>query len=193
MIAYLKGSVLEKGREHVIVFVGDPTSPNGLRGAGVGYLVKVTTQLVASLEKGSEACLYTHHVIREDANELIGFATVVELELFTKFISVSGIGPKMALHLMSLGPVGSVRQAVERGDVSYLESAQGVGRKTAQRVVLELKGKLVTDDDPGEGGDEAVSALENLGYPRYQAREAVKDLDGTTEERIKSALKILSR
>ncbi len=182
MIAFLKGSVLEKGREHVILLVGD-----------IGYLVKVPTHLLAALEKGNEARLYTHQIIREDANDLVGFATVAELELFWKFITVSGVGPKMALQLLSLGTVESLRGAVERGDVSYLESASGVGRKTAQRVVLELKGKLVTDDDPGEGGDEAVSALENLGYPRHKAREIVKDLDGTTEERIKSALKILSR
>lgn len=183
MIAYLKGTVLEKGKEHVILLCGD-----------VGYLLQLPTQLMASVEKGKEARFYTHHVVREDASDLMGFATAQELDFFLKLISVSGVGPKMGLHLMSLGPVESIRKAVENGDVSYLESAQGVGRKSAQRVILELKGKLITDDEPGGGSDEVVSALENLGYPRHKAREIVKDLaDGSTEERIKLALKQLSR
>ena len=183
MIAYLKGKVLEKGREHVILLCGD-----------VGYLVSLPNQLFAALEKGQEAALFIHQIIREDANALVGFATVQELEFFWKLISVSGVGPKMALAVMSLGPVESVRQAVEKGDVAYIESAHGVGRKSAQRVVLELKGKLITDEEPGKGGDEVVSALENLGYPRHLAREVVKELaDGSTEERIKLALKQLSR
>lgn len=183
MIAYLKGIVLEKGKEHVILLCND-----------VGYLVQLPTHLLASVEKGGEARFYTHHVVREDASDLMGFATVHELDMFLKLITVSGVGPKMALHLMSLGPVEGIRGAVERGDVSYLESAQGVGRKTAQRVVLELKGKLVTDDEPGGGNDEAVSALENLGYPRARAREAIGAVgEGTTEERIRAALKVLAK
>lgn len=183
MISYLKGIVLEKGREHVILLCGD-----------VGYLVSVGAPLLAGLEKGQEARLYTHHIVREDAAALVGFASMAELEFFWKLISVSGVGPKMGLHLMALGPVEHVRRAVENGDVAYIESAHGVGRKTAQRIVLELKGKLITDDAPGEGGDEAVSALENLGYPRHRAREAVNGLgEGTTEERIRAALKILAK
>jgi len=184
MIAFLKGTVLEKGKDHVILLCGD-----------VGYLVQVPTTLLASLEQGKEARLYTHHVIREDASDLMGFATLAELAFFWKLISVSGVGPKMGLHVMSLGPVEALRKAVERGDVTYIESAQGVGRKSAQRIVLELKGKLITDEEPGEGGDEVVSALENLGYPRHKAREIVKGLGegGSTEERIKSALRILAK
>lgn len=183
MIAYLKGTVLEKGKEHVILLCGD-----------VGYLVQLPMHLMASVEKGGEARFYTHHVVREDASDLMGFATAGELDFFLKLISVSGVGPKMGLHLMSLGPVESIRRAVEKGDIAFLESAQGVGRKSAQRVVLELKGKLITDDEPGEGGDEVVSALENLGYPRYKVREIVNDLaEGTTEERIKLALRQLSK
>ena len=182
MIAYLKGTVLEIGKEHVILLCGD-----------VGYLIQLPAHLMASVEKGKEARFYTHHVVREDASDLMGFATAQELDFFLKLISVSGVGPKMGLHLMSLGPVESIRKAVENGDVSYLESAQGVGRKSAQRVILELKGKLVTEDEPGGGSDEAVSALENLGYPRAKAREIVGAMEGTTEERIRAALKVLSR
>lgn len=183
MIAYLKGSVLEKGKDRVIVLCGD-----------VGYLVQLPTTLLASVEKGAPIRLYTHQIVREDALDLVGFASLPELEFFWKLISVSGVGPKMALAVMSLGPVESVRKAVEKGDVAYIESAHGVGRKSAQRIVLELKGKLITDEEPGEGGDEVISALENLGYPRHRVREIVKELAaGSTEERIKLALKQLSR
>ena len=183
MIAYLKGSVLEKGKDRVILLCGD-----------VGYMVQLAPALLASLEKGKEARLYTHQVVREDAVELVGFASVQELEFFWKLISVSGVGPKMAMHILSLGPVESVRRAVEKGDVAFIESAHGVGRKSAQRVVLELKGKLITDEDAGEGSDEVVSALENLGYPRHKARDIVKDLDeGSTEEKIRAALKVLAK
>lgn len=183
MIAYLKGIVLEKGKEHVILLCNE-----------VGYLVQLPMHLIASVEKGGEARFYIHHIVREDASDLMGFATVDELDFFLKLISVSGVGPKMGLHLMSLGPVGSIRAAVEKGDVSFLEGAQGVGRKSAQRVILELKGKLVTDDEPGGGNDEAVSALENMGYPRAKVREAVGAVgEGTTEDRVRAALKVLSR
>lgn len=183
MIAYLKGTVLEKGKDNVILLCGD-----------VGYLVQLPAALLLSVEKGSNIRLYTHQIVREDALDLVGFASLAELEFFWKLISVSGVGPKMGLNIMSLGPVESIRRAVEKGDIAYIESAHGVGRKSAQRLVLELKGKLITDDEPGEGSDEVVSALENLGYPRHLAREVVKDLaDGSTEERIKSALKQLSR
>lgn len=183
MIAYLKGTVLEKGKEHVILLCND-----------VGYLVQLPTHLAASAERGGFAAFYTHHVVREDASDLMGFASSEELGFFLQLISVSGVGPKMGLHLMSLGPVASIRGAVEKGDVAFLESAQGVGRKTAQRVVLELKGKLVTDDEPGGGSDEAVSALENLGYPRARVREAVAAVGaGSTEERVRAALKLLAK
>jgi Holliday junction DNA helicase RuvA len=183
MIAYVKGLVLEKGHEHVILLSG-----------GIGYLVSVATPLLASLEKGKEVGLFTHHIVREDADALVGFSSMAELEFFWKLISVSGVGPKMALHLMELGPVQAIRRALEQGDVAFIESAHGVGRRTAQRIILELKGKLITDDDPGTGSDEAVSALENLGYPRHRAREAVTGLgEGTTEERIRAALKVLAK
>lgn len=183
MIAYLNGTVLEKGKDRIILLCGD-----------VGYLVTLPAPLLASVGKGTPLRLYTHQIVREDALDLVGFSSLAELEFYWKLISVSGVGPKMALNVMSLGPVENVRRAVEKGDIAYIESANGVGRKSAQRVVLELKGKLITDEEPGEGVDEVVSALENLGYPRHVARDVAKELaDGTTEERIKLALKQLSR
>lgn len=185
MIAYLKGIVLEKTKDALVLLAGD-----------IGYRVGVLPSVLSTYQKGDPLRLHTHLIVRDDAHELVGFLTMDELEFFWRFTGVSGVGPKMAMHLLALGPIEVLRAAVERGDVSFLEGAQGVGRKTAQRVVLELKGKLVSDEDPGAGtGDEVVSALENLGYPRVRVRDIVSALgtEGTTEERIKQALKHLAK
>ena len=184
MIAYLKGSVLEKGKDYAIVLCGP-----------VGYKVQMHERTLLALSKESPVTLYTHQVIREDAHELYGFATLRELEFFWRLTSVSGVGPKMAMHLLAIGMVETLSRAIEKGDVEFLSSAHGVGKKSAQRVVLELRGKLVDEEALPEGDGEVVSALENLGYPRTQAREAVKllDPDASTQDRIKQALKSLSR
>ena len=184
MIAYLKGRVLEKGKEFVILLVGD-----------TGYRLGVPSRLLASLQKGDEAALYTHEVCRDDARELYGFSSMPELEFFWKLTSVSGVGPRMAMHLLSLGSVESIGKAVEKADVEYLAGAQGVGRKTAQRVVLELRGKLTNDEEASGEVSEVVSALENLGYHRARIREIVGTLpqDASTEERIKQALRQLAK
>jgi Holliday junction DNA helicase RuvA len=184
MISYLKGAVLEKGKDFLIVLAGD-----------LGYRVSVTSAVLGQVAKSDKIELYTQEVIREDSRELFGFPSMKELEFFWRLTTVSGVGPKMAMHIISLGTVESVSKAIDKGDIEYIESAQGVGKKTAQRVVLELKGKLVGDGEfAGEAG-EVVSALENLGYHRAKAREAVGALTpgGTTEDRIKAALKYLSK
>lgn len=185
MIAYLKGSVLEKGKDFAVILTGD-----------IGYRVSMPERTLIALKKGEKAELFTHQVIREDSHELYGFPSMKELEFFWKLTTVSGVGPKMALHLLSLGLVDSLTKAIDKGDVDYLSSAQGVGKKTAQRVVLELRGKLLDDDGVIVGTDgEVISVLENLGYPRARARDVVKTLgpDGTTEEKIKLALRQLAK
>lgn len=184
MIAYLNGRVLEKGKDFAILVCGE-----------IGYKIGLGPVLLAALEKGVPASLYIHEVTRDDGRELFGFAAMKELEFFWKLTGVSGVGPKMAMHLLALGPVESVAKAIDKGDVAFLESAQGVGKKTAQRVVLELRGKLVSDDMPTGEASEVVSALENLGYARNKVRDIVNALPegGSTEERIKQALKHLAK
>ena len=183
MIAYLSGKILEKGKDFAIVLAGE-----------VGYKVQLAPAALKSLEKGASVKLYTHQVVRDDAQELFGFLSMKELEFFERLISVKGVGPKMALHLLALGTVEEVSHAIDRGDIDYLSSAQGVGKKTAQRAVLDLRGKLVSDTGSREGSDLA-SALENLGYPRAKAHEAARSVgvEGTMEERLKAALKLMSR
>ncbi len=192
MIAYLKGTVLEKGKGFVIVVVGDPSTALG---TGIGYRISLPERTLAPMEKGQVVRLYTHQVVREDLQELYGFDSMKELEFFWKLTAVSGVGPKMALHLLSLGLVDSVSKAIEKGDIEYLTGAQGVGKKTAQRVVLELKGKLVGAGEVSGPSSETISALENLGYPRSRAREVVAALpaDASTEEKIRMALRQLSK
>jgi Holliday junction DNA helicase RuvA len=182
MIAYLSGKILEKGKGFAIVLAGE-----------IGYKVQLAESVLKSLEKGTPVKFYTHQVIREDAQELFGFTTMQELEFFWRLISVTGVGPKMALHLLALGTIEDIGRAIDRGDIDYLSSASGVGKKTAQRLVLDLRGKLVSEGTV-EGSDLA-SALENLGYPRAKAHEAARSVgvEGTMEERLKAALKLMSR
>ena len=183
MIAYLKGTVLEKGKDFIILLVGD-----------IGYRVSVFGRLLAA-EKGAAVSLYTHQIVREDSQELCGFPGMKELEFFWRLTSVSGVGPKMAMHLLALGEIDSLARAIDKGDVGYLASAQGVGKKSAQRVVLELKGKLVGGDEVSGTSSEAISALENLGYAKVRARDAVAAQadDLSTEEKVKLALRHLSK
>ncbi len=179
MISYLSGSILNKGKDHAIVLVHD-----------IGYKVSISSATLESLTIGAPIILYTHDHIREDARDLFGFTEQADLVLFEKLISVSGVGPKMGLTVLSLGS-DRVRDAIAKGDVGILTSASGVGKKTAQKIILDLKGVLseqgITTIDT-----DAVEALRRLGYSAVEARDALAMVSGATvEEKIKAALKVL--
>jgi len=184
MIAYLSGKILEKGKDFVLLQAGP-----------IGYKVTVSSELYDNLRKDTNAVLYVHEAVRDDGREFFGFINFRELEFFWKLIDISGVGARVALQLLSLGSVDTVQSAIEKGDVIFIASAKGVGKKTAQRVVLELQGKLVGEDGPIGGSGEIVSALENLGYSGGRARQAAASVpqEGSTEERIKFALRLLSK
>lgn len=184
MISFLSGVVLQKGRDFVILKAGP-----------VGYRVAVAAPLHERLRKGEEAPLYVHEQVREDGREMFGFSSFGELEFFWRLIDVQGVGARMALHILGLGSVAEVKRAIERGDIATISSAKGVGKKTAQRVILELQGKLVGEDGLPGGAEEVVSALENLGYARSKALQAAASVpgEGSTEERIKMALRLLAK
>lgn len=185
MIAHLSGTILEKGPDFVILKAGP-----------VGYKVWVSNGLETSLLKGAETDLFIHEHVREDSRDFFGFTTFEELQFFWRLIDLQGVGARMALQIMSLGPVASVQKAIDKGDVAYISSAKGVGKKTAQRIVLELKGKLVDGDEALEGSaQEVASALENLGYTKSKARMAAGSVptEGSPEERIKMALRLLAK
>lgn len=197
MIAGLKGVVLEKGPLEVIVDV-----------AGVWYRVAVSTMASARLpEVGAPVTLRIRTVVREDAFDLYGFLSRTEEELFLLLTSVSQVGPKMALTVLSGLDVAELIAALGRGEVARLTKIHGVGKKTAERLVLELKDKVkllgapeIGERPPQAGsaaGDELASALVNLGYKPAQAEAAVRSVaervgrEAAFEVRFREALKVL--
>ncbi len=198
MIAHLRGTIFEKHPNRLVVDV-----------AGVGYDVFVPLSTFYGLgEPGSEIALRIHTHVRDDALLLYGFATVLEQDLFERLIGVGGIGPKLALAVLSgIEPAELVR-AIERGDVARLTAIPGVGKKTSERIVLELKDRLPTVHAAvGAGGvepesplmrDDLLSALMNLGYHRPLAEHAVDAAvkttpDGSFELTLKQALRELAK
>lgn len=198
MIAYLRGRILEKRPNRLVLDAG-----------GVGYDVSVPLSTFYGLgEPGQETALRIHTHVREDALSLYGFATRLEQDLFERLIGISGIGPKLAISVLSgLEPPMLIR-AIGQADVARLTSIPGVGRKTAERIVLELKDRLPevsAADSPGDGladepvlRDDLLSALINLGYHRPLAEKAVdaaiRSLPGSDFERtLKQALRELAR
>jgi len=198
VIAHLRGRLLEKQPNRIVVDVG-----------GVGYDVAVPLSTFYGFgEPGAEVALRIHTHVREDALALYGFATLLEQDLFERLIGIGGIGPKLALAVLSgIEPLDLVR-AIERGDVARLTAIPGVGKKTSERIVLELKDRLprVAAPPSGEGaaverpplGDDLVSALVNLGYHRPLAEKAVAAAlkatpDGGFERTLKQALRELAK
>jgi Holliday junction DNA helicase RuvA len=199
VIAYLRGTILEKHPNRVIVDVG-----------GVGYDVFVPLSTFYGLgEPGGEIALRIHTHVREDTLSLYGFATLLEEDLFERLIGVSGIGPKLALAVLSgIEPPELVR-AIERGDVGRLTAIPGVGKKTSERIVLELKDRLpgVQIAAASAGGsasqapplrDDLLSALMNLGYHRPLAEKAMDAAikstpEGGFERTLKQALRELAK
>ncbi|KPJ85453.1 hypothetical protein AMJ57_03110 [Parcubacteria bacterium SG8_24] len=184
MIITLQGTVIAKGGTHLVVEV-----------AGIGYQVFVNPAFLARLETGQEIRLWTHEYLREDARELYGFDSAAEHGLFRRLLDVSGVGPKMAVHILSLGPVGEIEKRIEQGDADWISTVPGVGKKTAQKIILELKGKLVGVDDVKGPDVEVLEALRGMGYSSEQARRALSAAPkgDKVEERLRAALRELAR
>ena len=202
MIAHLRGSILEKQPNRVVIDVN-----------GVGYDVFVPLSTFYGLgEPGAGIALRIHTHVREDAFLLYGFATQLELELFERLIGVSGIGPKVALAVLSgIEPLDFIR-AIERGDLARLTAIPGVGKKTSERIVLELKDRLPRGHAAAAAGgaavprvpvmrDDVVSALINLGYHRPLAEKAAEAAittigsgsDASFERALKQALREVAK
>ncbi|MEA4932213.1 MAG: Holliday junction branch migration protein RuvA [Lawsonibacter sp.] len=175
---------------------------------GVGYACRTTSYTISALKTGEKGKLFTHLTVREDAMELYGFATQEELNLFRQLISVSGVGPKAALSILSASTPANLALSIITGDEKALTCAQGIGKKIAQRVILELKDKLAKGQSLNGAGEnyggsgitvipenklsEASAALAVLGYSQAEINLVLKDidLDGLTlEQIIKQALK----
>ncbi len=182
-IARLKGVVAEHGPDWLIVDVN-----------GVGYLVYSPAGTVAGAKTGAAIMLHTHLAVREDGMTLYGFATGEERGLFQTLIAVSGVGPKVALAMLSVMPADELSYAIASGDAVALARAPGVGQKLASRIVLELRGKLVAEVPAALPGEESevVSALIGLGYRQTEALEAVArselPADAPVEDKVRLAL-----
>lgn len=171
----------------------------------VGYQVYVLPQLLEKAKTDSETELYTYQHVTENKVELFGFNKISELEFFEQLIQISGIGPKSALGIMNQASVEDIKRAIIHGDSSMLTRVSGIGKKTAERIILELKNKIdISDKDNKEfllesGFQEdadAIDGLVSLGYSLREAREAIKHIPReakTVEEKVKASLKILGR
>ena len=195
MIAYVNGRIDDISEDNVVMDVG-----------GIGYNVKISVSTAEKLpEVGKSIKLYTYTSVREDAIQLFGFLSRDELDIFRKCISVSGIGPKGALAILSVLDADSLRFAIMSGDAKAISKAPGIGTKTAERLILELKGKVQMKDtrigqeiadaeaEDGISGNtqkrEAVEALVSLGYGRTEAVKAVNAVEGIEEMDSGAALK----
>jgi len=190
MIAHITGTILTKTDRSIIIDV-----------QGVGYEVHVSPLLLEQVIKGADLSLHTHQYVREDMMDLYGFATAEELEFFKQLIEISGVGPKSALTVMSLTSVGELKSAIVHEDASLLTKVSGIGTKTAERIVVELKNKIDhIETAQGKatistaGDSQAIDGLVALGYTVREAREALRAIDADitgVEQRLKAALKLL--
>jgi len=182
VIASVRGRITARGTGHVVVET-----------AGVGYKVFVPRQ-----PESDDAALFTHHVVREDGQLLFGFQSREELALFEMLISVSGVGPRAALAILSVSRPADVAAAIAAGDAAALARAPGVGKKTAERLIVDLRGKVakvgdVTIPPAAPVEDEAAAALQALGYTPAEAAAALRGMPpasaATAEERVRLALR----
>ncbi|WP_299618318.1 Holliday junction branch migration protein RuvA [uncultured Tenacibaculum sp.] len=193
MITQIKGRLVEKNPTYVVVDCN-----------GLGYLLHISLNTFSALPTDENVLLYTHLSIREDAHTLYGFINKVEREVFKLLISVSGVGPSIARTMLSSMTAEDVQQAIASENVSLIQSVKGIGAKTAQRVIIDLKQKILKTFDIDEvsvienntNKEEALSALEVLGFARKQAGKVVNDIlkelpSASVEELIKKALKNL--
>jgi holliday junction DNA helicase RuvA len=184
MISRLRGTAVARTGERLVLDVG-----------GVGYALSVTPTALRLAERGGEVALETYLHVREDTLQLYGFGEAAERELFEHLLAVSGVGPKVALAIVSGSPPADLRRAIVLEDTARFEAIPGIGKKTAQRVVLELKEKLGTVEDPvpiaGKPHAVAREALVELGWSVTEAEEALAATDPqlSPEERVRQALR----
>ncbi len=189
MIAYLKGKILHIDTKFLIVDV-----------SGVGYKVFSTIETLTNYNLEEEVSFWTYTAVRENSIDIYGFITKEEMSFFELLLDVSGIGPRSALSTLGVAPVETLKKAIATGDTTYLNKVSGIGKKTAEKIVIELRDKLLAykdDSTPGTLRDESdiIEAMKSLGYSQSEAREALKkvpvEIEGTND-RIKEALRLLN-
>ena len=186
MIGFVRGLVHAFGVDYVLIDVHD-----------VGY--RINFYHPEALSIGKQMTIYTYQNVREDEISLYGFLSLKEYDLFTKLISVKGLGPKIASNILSKQSVDNVIEAIENGDVDFMKRMPGVGSKTASQIILDLKGKLVDSSDGAiidNRFDDVVEALKQFGYKNAEIKPIIKKLEnqkGSTDELIKKALSMFAK
>ncbi len=191
MISCLEGKIIFRGERFVILETG-----------GIGYRVFVGAATLSNVPKEEKVKLWTHLHVREDAMELYGFLEYAEMEFFEALIQISGVGPKSALGVVNVASLDSLKAAIAAGEITYLTKVSGIGKKIAEKIIIELRDKL------GKGGltggenaflkedEDVLKALHSLGYSYSEARDALQHLPkgvSGTQERIKEVLKNLGK
>lgn len=188
MISRVAGNIILRSDKFLVLETG-----------GIGYKIFVTPDEMGKHAGQSSAILWTRDYVKEDARDLYGFSDYQELAFFELLIQISGIGPKSALGIMAVVPMKTLRRAIASSDNSYLTKVSGIGRKTADKIILELRDKMTASDEETEslrGESDAIEALKSLGYSSRDAREALRAVSQdviSINEKIKQALRILGR
>lgn len=180
MIRTLKGKVTKRDGESIILDVNN-----------VGYLIFVLP--TSSWKKDEDVLVYTHQHVREDALKLYGFASEEELDFFSKLINVNGVGPSHAISIMAASEITRIKNAIATGDIAILTMAKGIGKKVAQKIILELKGDIA-ETELSSDDQEVVSGLKALGFSPVEINKVMPELKGESlEEKLKSALAVLNK
>jgi Holliday junction DNA helicase RuvA len=191
MISRLTGSIVHTDLKYVVLDVN-----------GVGYKVAVGPDIFSKIDKKGPLTLWTYLAVREDALDLYGFISLAELKFFELLITISGIGPKTAMGILNVASIHSLEAAIQTGDTTHLTKVSGIGKKIAEKIVLELKDKVIEVSGGAEhtqlmkNDADALEALKSLGYSPTEARDALKGLPKTitkTTDKVKEALKILGK
>ena len=188
MIGSIRGKIIFKTEKFILVETG-----------GVGYKINISSDTFTKIKKlDEEIFLFIHTHVREDILDLYGFLERPELEFFEMLIGVSGIGPKGALVILGVTSIETLKKAIRTNDTSYLTKISGIGRKTAEKIVIELRDKITKEGGEQEGASlqgelDALEALKSLGYSQHEARDALKKVSKTldTNVKIREALKVL--
>lgn len=189
MIAYLKGKIFKKLNKSILLLVDN-----------IGYEIYLTEKEVTKTNLEEEATYFIFSYIKEDAFDLYGFVSLEELDFFKKLISVSGVGPKSALNVLALAEIEELKRAITSGDANMLQQVSGIGKKTAERLVVELKEKFISDLSDqiivSNIDQQAVDALVSLGYKEIEAKEVLKSMPPSEADlgsRIKEALQYINK
>jgi len=188
MIGSIRGKIIFAGDKFLIIDV-----------SGIGYKVSVINEIIAEKQLNEEIFLWTYTAIRENAIDLYGFIERESLSFFEMLLNVSGIGPKSAISIISIAPIETLAKAIATGDISYLNKVSGIGKKTAEKIILELRDKLTEWKDGNieslKDENDIIEALKTLGYSNNESRDILKKISPEVtgaNNRIKEALRLLN-